>query len=252
MTFNVSAEDYGAFMGRFSGPLAVEFADALDLAPGTRAVDVGCGPGALTALLVERLGAGNVVAADPSEPFVAAARKRFPGVEVHLAPAESLPLADGSVDVAAAALVVHFMTDPVGGIAEMRRVTRDGGLVAASCWDFAGDRSPLATFWDGVRHFDPTHPGEANEAGARAGQLAEYFSAAGLRDVRESTLTVSVPIASFDEYWAPFTLGVGPAGAHLAALGDSSRADLRDVCQSLFHPPPCDLAVTAWAGYGRA
>jgi len=251
MTFNVSADDYGAFMGRFSGPLAVEFVDELELEPGMRAVDVGCGPGALTALLVERLGSENVVAADPSEPFVEAARQRFPGVEVHLAPAESLPLPDQSFDVAVAQLVVHFMADPIAGITEMARVTRAGGLVAASCWDFEGDRSPLAVFWDGVRHFDPTHPGEANEAGARAGQLAEYFGAAGLRDIRESEITVAVPIASFDDYWAPFTLGVGPAGAYLAALDVPGRADLRDVCQSLFPPTPCDLAVTAWTGYGR-
>jgi len=251
MTFKVSADDYGAFMGRFSGPLAVAFADDLELAPGMRAIDVGSGPGALTTVLVDRLGADHVVAADPSEPFVDAARIRFPGVEVHLAPAESLPVADEAFDVAAAQLVVHFMADPAAGIAEMRRVTREGGLVAASCWDFEGDRSPLAVFWDGVRHFDPSHPGEVNEAGAREGQLGAYFRAAGLRDVRESTVTVSVAMQTFDDYWTPFTLGVGPAGAHLAGLDDAGKAELSAVCESLFPPTPCDLEVTAWAAFGR-
>ena len=251
VSFVVSADSYGQFMGRFSGPLAEQFLAELDLQPGMRALDVGSGPGALTALLVEQLGAANVVAADPSEPFVAALRERFPGVEVHQAPAESIPLPDASVDVAAAQLVIHFMPDPTAGVAEMGRVTRAGGLVAASCWDFEGDRSPLAWFWDAVRQFEPEHPGEVNEAGAREGQIGEYFRAAGLHDVREATVTAHVEIASFDEYWTPFTLGVGPAGAYVAALDESGKAELRAACEALFPPTPCVLDVTAWAGYGR-
>src|SRR5262249_32637549 len=114
MTFDVAADAYDRLMGRYSGRLAPDFADFAD--PSGTVLDVGCGPGALTAELVARVGADRVVAVDPSEPFVAAARARFPGVSVHLAPAESLPLEDGAVDAALAQLVVHFMSDPVGGV----------------------------------------------------------------------------------------------------------------------------------------
>ena len=110
------AEHYGRYMGRWSEPLAEQFADLLDLAPGQRVLDVGSGPGALTSVLVDRQGAGQVVAVDPSEPFVASLASRFPGVDVRRASAESLPLDDDAVDAAGAQLVVHFMTDPAAGV----------------------------------------------------------------------------------------------------------------------------------------
>src|SRR4051794_17697098 len=109
MSFQVSADAYGQFMGRYSEPLAVEFARLLGVEAGGRALDVGSGPGALTDVLVSRLGPDAVSAVDPSEPFVAAARERLPGVDVRLAPAEALPFADGAFDLTAAQLVVHFM-----------------------------------------------------------------------------------------------------------------------------------------------
>src|SRR5690349_7074584 len=111
-------------MGRFSEPLATEFVTLLGLRAGQRVLDVGCGPGALTRVLVQRLGADAVSAVDPSESFVAAVGERVPGIEVHRASAEDLPFADDRFDAAVAQLVVHFMTDPVAGLAEMGRVTR--------------------------------------------------------------------------------------------------------------------------------
>ena len=103
-------------------------------------LDVGCGPGALTAELVRRLGPGSVSAVDPSEPFVAAARERHPGVDVQRASAEELPFEDQEFDAALAQLVVHFMADPVAGLREMARVTREQGVVAACVWDLAAAR----------------------------------------------------------------------------------------------------------------
>src|SRR5215204_1495417 len=135
-------------MGRYSVPLAPELADFAGVAPGQRVLDVGCGPGALTTELVNRLGAENVVAVDPSEPFVAAAKERHPEVEVKLATAERLPLGDGEFDAALAQLVVHFMSDPVAGLREMARVTRGAGIVAACVWDYGGGRHPLGPFWE--------------------------------------------------------------------------------------------------------
>ena len=119
MTFAVAADSYDKFMGRYSTLLAPQFADLAGVGSGQRVIDVGCGPGALTAELVERLGASNVAAVDPSESFVAAARERHPGVDVQESPAETLPFADGVFDAALAQLVVHFMADPVQGLTEM-------------------------------------------------------------------------------------------------------------------------------------
>jgi ubiquinone/menaquinone biosynthesis C-methylase UbiE len=153
--FAVAADAYDRFMGRYSVRLAPSFADFAQVVPGHRVLDVGCGPGALTAELVRRLGATAVAAVDPSEQFAAAAEERHPGVDVRVAAAEALPFADGEFDEVLAQLVVHFMNDPVRGLAEMARVTREGGVVAACVWDHAGGQTPLAPFWAAVHDLDP-------------------------------------------------------------------------------------------------
>ena len=246
MSFDVTADAYARFMGRFSEPLAVRFVELAQAKPGQRALDVGCGPGALTALLVERLGTDAVSAVDPSAPFVTAARDRFPGVDVRSGTAEQLPYPDDSFDVAVAQLVVHFMADPVAGLREMARVTRPGGLVAACVWDHAGGGGPLASFWLAVHDLDPQARGESGLAGARAGHLTELCEAAGLTDVEETSLTVRVPFATFDEWWEPFTLGVGPAGAYVTALDDEGREQLRSRYVEVLPPAPFEIAASAW------
>lgn len=252
MSFRVAAEAYDRFMGRFSEPLADRFVELLEPARGQRALDVGCGPGALTSRLVERLGAGSVTAVDPSEPFTAAVAARLPGVDVHQGTAEALPLADGTYDVAAAQLVVHFMADPVSGLAEMRRVTRPGGTVAACVWDHAGGSGPLTAFWAAAHRVDPAAPGESDLPGTREGHLEQLARAAGLRDVVPGRLTVVVAFSSFDDWWAPFTLGVGPAGDYLAALDEDGRARLERACREALPEPPFSVAATAWTVRGRA
>lgn len=248
----MAADAYDRFMGRFSGPLAARFADWAGVAPGMRALDVGCGPGALTAELVARLGTGAVHAVEPSPPFVEAVRARLPGVDVHAASAEDLPLGDGTVDAALAQLVVHFLTDPVRGLREMARVTRPGGTVAACVWDHAGGAGPLATFWGAVHELTPAARDESGLAGARSGHLAELLVAAGLGDVESSCLSVTVPFGSFDEWWEPFTLGVGPAGAHVAALDADGRAALRARCAELLPTAPFEVRASAWSARGTA
>jgi ubiquinone/menaquinone biosynthesis C-methylase UbiE len=143
MSFAVAAEAYDRFMGRYSAFLAPQIAAFAHVADSQRVLDVGCGPGALTTELVRRLGAASVTAVDPSESFVDAARKRLPGVTVEVASAELLPFPDRTFDAVIAQLVVHFMPDPVAGLAEMARVTRPQGVVAACVWDHAGGRGPL-------------------------------------------------------------------------------------------------------------
>jgi len=238
VTFNVTAGSYARFMGRFSEPLAVQFARLAGVRAGQRVLDVGCGPGALTAQLVERLGADAVSAIDPSGSFAAAVRVRFPEVDVRCGVAEQLPFPDGSFDIALAQLVVHFMTDPVWGLREMARVTRPGGLVAACVWDHAAAGGPLATFWRAVHDIDPHARDEAELAGAREGHLAELCEAAGLTHIEPTSLTVSVPFTTFADWWEPFTLGVGPAGAYVTQLDQARREVLRSRCAQLLPPAP--------------
>jgi SAM-dependent methyltransferase len=249
MAFDVTAEAYGRFMGRFSEPLAGQLADLAGVAAGSgqQVLDVGCGPGALTAELVDRLGAGAIAAVDPSTPFVAAARDRLPAVDVRRAAAEELPYPDDTFDTALAQLVVHFMADPVAGLREMARVTRPGGVVAACVWDFAGERAPLTTFWRAVGQLDAAAADESGLGGARAGHLAELAVAAGLVDVEPAELTVRIAYPTFDDWWEPYTLGVGPAGDHVAGLDAAGREALRARCADLLPPAPIDVEATAWA-----
>jgi SAM-dependent methyltransferase len=252
MSFDVAAEAYDRFMGRYSRLLSPLFADFAGVAAGQRVLDVGCGPGALTGVLVSKLGAGSVAAVDPSAPFVAAARERHPDVNIHQASAESLPFETDAFDATLAQLVVHFMADPVAGLTEMRRVTRPGGLVAACVWDLAGGAAPLSLFWDAARQTDPGAVDESRLAGAREGHLAELFAAAGLADVEETTLSIEREHASFEEWWEPYTAGVGPAGAYVATLDAEQRLALREACRSLLPSGSFVLTSRAWAARGHA
>ena len=252
MTFAVGADAYDRFMGRYSVPLAPQLADLASVAAGQRAIDVGCGPGALTAELVARLGAGSVAAVDPSEPFVAAARERHPGVDVRRAAAEELPFEGGAFDAALAQLVVHFMADPVAGLREMARVTREEGIVAACVWDHAGGRGPLSLFWAAAHDLDADVEDESKLAGASEGHLAQLFEDAGLRDVEQRALEVSVEHPSFEDWWEPYTLGVGPAGAYATGLDEAGQAELRERCRKLLPSAPFVLTSWAWAARGLA
>jgi SAM-dependent methyltransferase len=252
MSFDIGADAYGRFMGRYSEPLATEFVTLVDPRPGQRALDVGCGPGALTAVLADRLGPTAVAAVDPSESFVSAARERLPDLDIQQAPAEALPFADDTFDLALAQLVVPFMAKPEAGLSEMARVTRPGGVVSASVWDHAGGLGPLSTFWQAVRDLDPGARDESAQAGARDGHLAELFDQVGLTRVEQVTMTVRVPFADFDAWWQPFTLGVGPAGAYVAELDLDRRDRLRARCARLLPAGPFDVHATAWAAVGHA
>jgi len=252
MSFAVAAEDYDRFMGRYSTRLAPVFADFAGVGADGRVLDVGCGPGALTSELVRRVGVGNVAAVDPSESFVLAARERHPGVTVERAAAEALPFPDDSFDYALAQLVVLFMADPVGGIREMARVVRSGGHVAACVWDHAGDGGPLSPFWSVARRLDPGVADESRLAGARSGHLTEIFGEAGLGELDEQSIEVELEHATFEEWWGPYTLGVGPAGVYVSSLGPERRDELERRCRALHPAEPFTVTARAWACSGRA
>ena len=251
MSFAVPADAYDRFMGRYSTPLAPLFADFGDARAGVTALDVGCGPGALTAELVSRLGPAAVTAVDPSEPFVDAAQARNPDVDVRRASAEELPFGDGAFDRTLAQLVVHFMADPVAGLGEMHRVTREGGLAAACVWDHAGGTGPLSPFWDAVTSVDPGARDESGLPGSHKGDLTRLFEEAGFDRVEEISLTVEVEHETFDEWWEPFTFGVGPAGAYVAALAEEDRDALRERCRASLGDGPFTASASAWSARAR-
>ena len=238
-------------MGRYSVPLAALFADFAGLEDGRRVLDVGCGPGALTELLVTRFGPERIAAVDPSEPFVRAARERLPGVDIRQASAEELPFADGEFDAALAQLVVHFMSDPQAGVRELARVSRPGGVVAACVWDHGGGRGPLSPFWAVARELDPTVAGETDLFGTHRGQVVALFREALLDDIEEELLSVTVEHARFDEWWEPYTLGVGPPGAYVAGLEPERREELRERCRASFPAGAFPLTASAWSVRGR-
>lgn len=252
MSFEVGADAYESYMGRYSTPLAAQFAELVSARSGQRALDVGCGPGALTAVLVGRLGAQHVAAVDPSASFVEAARALLPDVDVQQASAEKLPYPAHAFDLTLAQLVVHFMAAPEAGIREMARVTRPGGVVAACVWDHAGGRGPSATFWRAAHDLDPTVQDESDLPGVRDGHLAELFQRAGLSEVKQTTITVRTSFADVDAWWEPFTLGVGPAGAYLATLTPDRREQLRAHCENLLPTGRFDIHATAWTASARA
>lgn len=252
MTFDVAADAYDRFMGRYSVLLSPQLADLARVRNGQRALDVGCGPGALTAELSRRLGPDAVVAVDPSESFVAAARARNPGVTVLRASAEELPFGDDTFDCALAQLVVHFMSDPVAGLAQMARVTRRGGNVVACVWDHAGGRGPVSLFWEAARRIDPEVPDEAPLAGTREGHLAELLEEAGLKDIEQTVLVADLEHATFDDWWEPFTAGVGPAGAYVARLEPERQVELRETCRAMLPAGRFVQTARAWAALGVA
>lgn len=255
-SFRVSAEAYDRFMGRYSGRLALALIDFAGIEAGGRTLDVGCGPGALTAALAERFGESRVVGADPSEPFVEACRSRMPAVEAVVAPAEDLPFDDGSFDATLSQLVVNFMNDPAAGVREMRRVTRAGGVVASCVWDYAGEMTLLRIFWQAAHDVDPERAAVADEARwkhwGEEGQLARLWRDAGLSEVRCESLTVSARYVDFEDLWSPLQAGVGPAGAFCKSLDEPGRAALRDALRNRLGiaDGPFELQALAWAVAG--
>ena len=246
MSFVVSPEAYARFMGRYAEPLAGVFAAFAGVGVGDKVLDVGCGPGALTAHL---LSVGAAVAAiDPSPPFVDAIRTRFPEVEVCRGTAEELPYDTAAFDAALAQLVVHFMSDPVVAVRQMARVTRRGGVIAACVWD--GPTGALAPFWDAVHVIDPDAEDEALLSGAETGHLTELFVEAGLRDVQEESIAVELVHPTFQEWWEPYTFGVGPAGDYVQRLDDDGRDRLESVAHERLGSGPFTVTATAWAARG--
>jgi SAM-dependent methyltransferase len=218
--FRVGGAAYDDFMGRYSVRLAPLFADFAGV-DGGRVLDVGAGTGALTGELLRR--GTEVAAAEPSPEFCAALRERFPSIEVAQAPAEQLPFADGSFDIALAQLVVAFMQDAPAGIAEMGRVAR---TVAVCMWGVM----EMEMFAAIERTSKAMGLGRESEFGARRYRTPEELREllAPLGRVETAELDVTAEYDGFDEFWSALSRQVGPAGAWLASLSDEQRGWAQD------------------------
>lgn len=254
-SFQTTGEAYDAFMGRYSRPLAVAFADRAGVAAGQSALDVGCGPGALTSVLVERLGVRAVRACDPSEPFVAECAARHPGVDVRPGRAEALPFEDDGFDAVLAQLVLHFVSGPTAAAAELARVLRPGGTAAACVWDATGGMQMLRHFWDATLTVGLDVPGEARELRfGGSGEITGLLAAAGFHDLAETTVTVSTTYADIDDLWSGFLAGIGPAGACCVGQPPGTRDALRAALDGSLGSPrgPFVLDAVARCVVGRA
>lgn len=249
-TFTATGDAYDLFMGRYSRLLATQFADFAHLEPGQRALDVGCGPGALTSELSSRLGAGAVAAVDPSDSFLAECRRRNPGVDARAGSAEDLPFEDGAFDLAISQLVLHFVSDPSRAAAEMQRVLRPGGMVAACVWNLEQGMEMLRLFWGAALSLDPDAPEELRVMPlGRPGGISQWLEDAGLREVAETTITVSSTYADFDELWSGFLTGVGPVGSYCTSLPPEQQEALHAALrQRVATSGPFTLEATAIAG----
>ena len=253
--FSATADAYDRFVGRYSAELAEALVAFAGLPDEGRALDVGCGPGALATVLADRFGPAGVCAVDPSASFAAACEARVPGIEVAVAGADALPFADGSFDATLSQLVVNFLPDARAGVLEMARVTRRGGTLAACVWDYAGEMTLLRTFWDAAREVEPDRARSADEALMpwcdQAG-LGRLWRSAGLRDVRSAPLVIEARYSDFEDLWAPFPTGVGPAGAFCKSLSEDGRAALHDAYRSRLGvgDGPFALTARAWAVAG--
>ena len=250
MSFDVSGDAYDRFMGRYSRKLAPAFADFARVESGQRVLDVGCGSGVLTEELVRRVGADHVAGADPS-PLLDACAERVPGADLKRAAAEDLPWPDDSFDAALAQLVVHFMTDVEAGTAEMARVTRPGGVVAACTWNFSGGMKLLGTYWESAKALDPG--AESESSAFDEARLDALWRGAGLGGVEVDALVVSSGYEDFDELWDTFLLGVGPAGQHLVSQPPERQSAIRAEYFTRLGEPvgSFELDARAWAVRGR-
>ena len=226
-----SSDAYERYIGRWSALVARSFLDWLDVPPGSRWLDVGCGTGMLAAAIAERDPTARIAGADPSESFLEAARRRLPHAELALAGAQDLPFGDAGFDAVVAGLVLNFVPEVERAAAEMARVARPGATIAAYVWDYAGEMQLIRRLFDAAIELDPAAE-EADEGPkfpiCRLDRLEALFEGAGLIGVESRAIDVPTVFVDFDDYWTPFLGGVGPAGVYVGSLDDAGRDALRE------------------------
>ena len=253
-----AVDAYDRHVGRYGPELAQEMVRVTGVRTGQRALDVGCGTGALTVALAAVLGAENVAAVDPSERFVAACRARVPGAEVRVGIGEELPWGDAEFEAVLAQLVVDGMSDARRGAAEMRRVTRPGGAASACIWDFAGGMPLLQAVWDSAIDVDAdlarSFGADKRNPFSRPDELEELWRTTGFDRVELGQVEAGADYADFGDLWYPFANGVGNLGRFHEALDRRDRERFkRGAAERLGSPSgPFRLTATAWYVRGSA
>jgi SAM-dependent methyltransferase len=250
-----SVDAYDRHVGRYGPELASEMVRVAGVAEGQRALDVGCGTGALAIALAGVLGGKNVAAIDPSERFVAACRRRVPLADVRVGTGEELPWDNAEFDAVIAQLVVNGMNDARRGAAEMRRVARPGGVLSACVWEFEGGMTLLRAVWDAALEVDA---GLARSFGAdqrdpfsRPYELDELWRTTGLDGVELGQVEVGAEYADFDNLWYPFANGVGNLGRFHEALDERGRERFKRHTYERLGSPSSPFRLTATAWYVR-
>jgi len=253
------AEAYERFMGRWSrllAPLLVDFTGAPD---GARVLDVGSGTGALAFAIAKRNGRSRVVGMDPSQEYVAYATSKNPfpdRASFQVGDAQELHFADAAFDAALSLLVFNFIPDPKKALLEVRRVTKPGGLVSAANWDYGAGMRMLRAFWDAARSVDAAAErlDERHMPLCRAGELSELWRQGGLHNIQEQPLDITMRFQSFADYWQPFLLRQGPAGAYAASLNrdrlQALRVEVKRRLSLSVEDRPFALTARAWAVRG--
>jgi len=230
---------YERLMGRWSQRVAPKFLDWLDAPAGLHWIDVGCGNGAFTEVLIAHRSPAAVTGIDPSEGQLDYARER-PGTklaEFRVAEAQSLPFPDDSFDAAAMALVISFVPDPAKAAAEMARVVRPGGIVATYMWDFDGG-FPLQPLFAALDSLGITLPSSLSRDAARLDNLRATWQRAGLQSVASETLHIEVAFADFEDFWESTTLPIGPSGKAINELPAAKRTALKARLRERMPPAP--------------
>jgi len=252
-----SATSYEPYVGRWSRRVAAEFVPWLDRPPGARWLDVGCGTGALTEAVIATSPA-EVVGVDPSPAFVSHAAAHVPDRRARftVGDARTLPVPDGSFDVATSGLMLNFVPERNLALREMRRAVSPGGVVAAYVWDYRDGMQLMGHFWDAAIDLDPAArlDHEAVRFGfCRPDPLRSMFDRAGLGDVEVRPIVVPTVFRDFDDYWSPFLGGSGPAPAYAMSLDEGRRSALREALRERL-PAEDDgsihLTARAWAARG--
>ena len=251
-------EAYEAYVGRWSRLVARDFIDWLALPAKGRWLDLGCGIGALTQMILARAHPASVIGIDPSDGFIAHASRqtRDERASFQFGKAEALPFMDGAFDVVVAGLVLNFVPRPEQAIAEMRRVLRPGGTAAVYVWDYAGEMQLMRYFWDAAVTIDPASA-TLDEARrfpiCKPEPLLALFNDGGFDRLEWRGVDVPTVFSDFDDYWSPFLGGQGPAPTYCASLSGDQRARLREQIRSML-PIERDgtirLLARAWAARG--
>lgn len=250
-----NADRYEPYAGRWSRSVAKDFVPWLDVAPGSRWIEPGCGTGALTSEILSLTSPASLQASDPSEPYLAHAQAVLGGTvaSFSLGRAEEIAAPDASADATVTGLVLNFVADLAGALVESRRVTRPGGLVAGYIWDYSGEMWAIRHFWDVAILLDPVarrlHEGR-RFASWIPDELVRRFREAGLVDVEVEPIVIDLPYRDFDDYWDPMLGSQGSGPSYVASLEPASVDALREAVRAALPIAPdgsISLTARAWA-----